>query len=48
MKTCRLYIFVLMIGTSAIVSCQKEIDGLTAGGIVIPTPADQNPKVGTT
>ena len=47
MKICRLYFLVLITGASAIVSCQKEIDGTTGGGTVIPVPANQKPKVGT-
>jgi hypothetical protein len=47
MKTSRLYFFILIIGSSVIVSCQKEIDGTIAGGTVIPVPANQKPKVGT-
>lgn len=44
MKASCLYFFTLLIVVSAIVSCQKEIDGLTDGAI---NPADQKPKVGT-
>ena len=48
MKTGYLYFFFLIIGASAIVSCQKEINGLTTtGGTVIPVPTDQKPRVGT-
>jgi hypothetical protein len=46
MKTCCLYFFILIIGISTLISCQKELDGLTIGGTVIP--ANQKPKVGTT
>jgi hypothetical protein len=46
MKTCCLYFLALIIGASAIVSCQKEIDGLIDGNPVIPV--NQKPKVGTT
>lgn len=46
MKTCWLYFFVLIVGSFTIISCQKEIDGLTDGS-VIPPVADQKPKVGT-
>jgi hypothetical protein len=44
MKTWLFYFFVLITGTFAIMSCQKEIDGLTSGVI---NPADLKPKVGT-
>lgn len=47
MKTCCLYFFVLIIGTSAITSCQKEIDGSITDGTVIPVITNQKPKVGT-
>ncbi len=46
MKTCWLYFFSLIVGASLIISCQKEIDGLTDGSI-IPPVANQKPKVGT-
>jgi hypothetical protein len=46
MKTCWLYFIILIAGSSAIISCQKEIDGLT-NGTIIPAPADQKPKLGT-
>ena len=46
MKTCYLYFFILIIGASTIMSCQKEVNGLTDGTTTI-TPADQKPKVGT-
>jgi hypothetical protein len=46
MKTWCVYFFLLIIGSSAMISCQKEIDGTTGGGTVVP-PADQKPKVGT-
>jgi hypothetical protein len=47
MNTCCLYFFSLIVGACLLMSCQKEIDGLTDGTIII-TPADQKPKVGTT
>ena len=46
MKTCCIFFFILIIGTSTIISCQKEVNGLTDGTTTI-TPADQKPKVGT-
>jgi hypothetical protein len=46
MKTCCLYFFILITGATSIISCQKEINGLTDGSVTI-TPADQKPKVGT-
>jgi len=46
MKTCCLFFFILIIWASAMISCQKEIDGLTDGSI-IPPVADQKPRVGT-
>jgi len=47
MNNRRLYFLMLIFLAPAIISCQKEIDGL-AGGILTPDPADQKPKVGTT
>ena len=47
MKTRYLYFFVLIIGVSAIVSCQKEVDGSITDGTVIPVITNQKPKVGT-
>jgi hypothetical protein len=47
MKACCLYFFLLIVGASTIVSCQKEIDGMLNGNPV--NPADnRKPKVGTT
>ncbi|MFZ1305917.1 MAG: hypothetical protein WAR80_08755 [Ferruginibacter sp.] len=47
-KTGFLNFLVLILVTCTIVSCQKEIDGTSGGGTVIPVPSDQKPKVGTT
>lgn len=45
MKKLRSYFLILFAGSAVILSCQKEIDGLTDGGTT--NPADQKPKVGT-
>jgi len=47
MKSCGLYLFILIVVASTAVSCQKEIDGSEDGGTVTPTPK-QKPKLGTT
>lgn len=47
MKTCSLYFFVLLISASALISCQKEVDGTIDGGTGPVIPVDQKPKVGT-
>lgn len=47
MRTFGLYL--LMVVASTILSCQKEIDGTMAGGVIVnPVPVNQKPKVGTT
>lgn len=45
MKTTWLYFLILIFGAITILSCQKELDGLTEDGII--NPANQVPKVGT-
>ena len=45
MKTWFFYFFVLITGTFSIMSCQKEIDGIITGGVIVP--ANQKPKPGT-
>lgn len=48
-KKPRQLIFALIISATALVSCQKEIDGsLTGGGVINPPPPPQKPKLGTT
>lgn len=47
MKTRFCYFIIFTIAACTIISCQKEIDGLTDGTIT-PTPANQKPKLGTT
>jgi len=44
MKSSYLYFLILIFVAGTIMSCQKEIDGLSDGTI---NPADQKPKVGT-
>jgi len=48
MKTWSLYFFILIIGASSIISCQKEIDGLIDGTNPVVITPNQKPKVGTT
>ncbi|MEP7237936.1 MAG: hypothetical protein ABI685_08730 [Ferruginibacter sp.] len=46
MKTRFYYFIIFTFAACAIISCQKEINGLSNGGIIVP--ANQKPKVGTT
>jgi hypothetical protein len=46
MKIYSLYFFILLVASSAFISCQKEIDGITDGSNPV-TPVNQKPKVGT-
>lgn len=47
MKTCCVYFLILIISTSLMMSCQKEVDGLIDGTNPV-IPVDQKPKIGTT